>query len=117
MTAGQYRTLLLKHWRLIILCSVLMGAAVALGSLVISSPYQSTATLQLVYLPAHTPVPPSAAETLQTELNLVTSDSILSQVAADYPGLTVAQLKSEIAAQAVSTTRLIQITVSDHNAS
>ena len=43
----------------------------------------------------------TADQTLQTEANLVTSDSILAQVVAPYPGLTAAQLKSEMAAEVV----------------
>jgi Mrp family chromosome partitioning ATPase/capsular polysaccharide biosynthesis protein len=116
MTAEHYRTVLLKYWRFVICCSVLLGCAVALGSFLVASPYQSTATLQLVFLSSTASAQATANQTLHTELNLVTSDSILSQVAARYPGLTVGQLKGEIAAQIPSPASLLQITVSDPDA-
>ncbi len=116
MATEQYRNGLLKHWRLILLCSLLVGAGVALGSFWSPSTYQSTATVQLV-IPSPTPALQSAAtQMLQTEVKLATSDSILAQVAAKYPGLTTAQLKGEVAASVVSSTQLFQVTVTDRDA-
>jgi capsular polysaccharide biosynthesis protein len=116
MATEQYRNVLLKHWRLILLCSVLVGAGVALGSFLSPPTYQSTVTVQLV-IPSPTPALQSGAtQALQTEVKLATSDAVLSQVVVNYPGLTTAQLKSEIAASVVSATQLFQVTVADHDA-
>ena len=126
MTAEHYRNVLLKHWPLIILCSVLLGVGAAIGSLFVPPVYQSTVTIQLV-------IPSSDAsllgttneiaqslisrmdQTLQTEVDLATSNSILTEVVTHYPGLTVEQLKSEVSAVALPNTRLFQITVSDRD--
>lgn len=126
MTAEYYRNMLLKHWRLIIFCSLLLGAGAALGNLLVTPVYQSTVMIQLVVaspdaslLERSTTDPVTVSflartdQMVQTEVNLATSDSILAQVAARYPGLSAAQLKGKVVALAVPQTRLFRITVTD----
>ncbi len=128
MTAEHYRNVVLRHWRLIIFCSLLLGAGAGVGSLLVTPVYQSTVTLQLVIaspdaaLLEQTTTDPVTLSfqtrtdrMVQTEVNLATSDSILTQVAARYPGLSVAQLKGEVVALTVPNTQLLRITVSDRD--
>ena len=126
MTAEHYRNELLKHWRLIILFSFLIGASAAIGSLLVSPVYLSTVTVQMVIPPADASLLGSTNQitqsfitrmdqTIQTEVDLATSNSILSHVVAHYPDLTVEQLRSEVSAQAVQNTTLFQVTVSDRD--
>lgn len=126
MTTEYYRNILLKHWRLIVLCSFLAGAGAVIGSLFVPATYQATVTVQ-----SATPSPDASLlgstnqvtqslitrmdQTLQTEVDLATSDSVLAQVGAHYPGLTVAQLKSEVTAQIVNNSQLFQVTVTDRD--
>ena len=129
MTAEYYRNILLKRWRLIILCSFLLGAGAAVGSLFVPSVYQSTVTIQLVMSPADATLLSSTdASTkdfiitqtnqyLQTEVDLASSNTILAQVVVHYAGLSAEQLKSEVLALAVTNSRLFQVTVSDHDPS
>ncbi len=116
MLAEHYRNSILKHWLLILMCSVLTGVAVGLGSYLIAPTYQSTATVQLVTFSTSPAAITAANQLLQTEANLATSASIVGQVARHYPGLTTAQLQAETSAPVVASTQLIQITVTDHSA-
>ncbi|HLW01584.1 MAG TPA: Wzz/FepE/Etk N-terminal domain-containing protein [Ktedonobacterales bacterium] len=115
MGTEYYRSLLLKHWRLIIICIVLTGIGAGIGSFLAHSKYESTATIQLVSYSSDTSSVAAASQTLQTEAKLATSNSILEQVTAHYPGLTIPQLYSEIAASVPSSTQLIEITVTDED--
>jgi capsular exopolysaccharide synthesis family protein len=124
MTAEHYRNVLLKQWRLIIFCSLFLGVGAAIGSLFIPQVYQSTVTIQLVIPSADASLIGSTNNTVlsfqartdrtnQTEVNLATSDPMLTKVVTRYPGLTAEQLKSEVSARVVENTNLFQITVSD----
>lgn len=114
MTTEYYRNLLLKHWRLPILCSVLMAAGAALGSLFVAALYQSTATVQVMMPSSDSSSLASASQTIQTENELATSDLILAQVVVLYPGLTAMQLKSEVTT-AIVNDQLLKIIVTDRD--
>lgn len=115
MRANDYRDLLLKQWRLIILCALFVGIGAALGSFLIPTTYQSTVTVQLITPSVNTTLLGGADRILQTETTLATSDTILAQVVTQYPGLTTDQLKKEITTQTVDNTDLFQITISDRD--
>lgn len=113
MTTQYYRNLVLKHWRLPLLFSLLMAGGAALGSLFVVH-YQSTATVQVVIPSSDSSSSALANQTLQTEDSLATSDSILAQVVVHYPGLTAAQLKSEVTT-AIAGNLLLKIFVIDRD--
>lgn len=115
MTAEYYRNVLLKHWRLIILCTLLMTAGAAIGSLFAPPLYQSRATIQLGIPPSGALSPDMVSGTLQSEANLANGDSMLAQVVVHYPGLTIEKLRGELALQVVQSTRLLLITILDRN--
>ncbi len=116
MTAEYYRDILLKRWRLILLCTLLVAVGTAVGSLFIPALYQSTVTVQLITPSVNVSLLGGADRVLQTETTLATSDLVVAQVVAHYPGLTTDQFKKEISAQAIDNTDLFQLTVSDHDA-
>jgi Mrp family chromosome partitioning ATPase len=115
MTGEYYRSLLLKHWRLIIIFGLVTGIGVGIGSFFIAPKYTSTASIQLVSFDSDASAVTAANQTIQTEMKLATSNSILGQVASQYPGLTIGQLSSEIAVASGSTTHVIDITVTDRD--
>jgi len=103
MTAAHYRDLLLRHWRLIITCTLLVGLGALVGSLFMKHVYQAIAVTR--YDGSNT--------TMQTDVQLATSAPVLSAVASHYPGLSVQQLAGEVSASLEQNTQLLQIIVQD----
>jgi len=118
MTARYYRDLILRLWWLLALCTLFFGAGAFAGSYFLFPTYQSAALVQVVIRGPSTTVNTLTVtdRITRTEAQLATSDSLLTQIASQYRGLTEAKLKSEVSVTALANTQLVQITVQDSDA-
>src|ERR1700738_4550655 len=96
MTLEHCWSLLIKRWKLIVACIVIVGGGAYLGSRLITPIYQSTV---LVRVAIHTVSNTAdyngllaSDQLVQTEALLATSDPILRDVVTRHPDLTVDQL-------------------------
>jgi Mrp family chromosome partitioning ATPase len=114
MTFEQYWAILVRRWKLILLCSLLVGAGAYAGSKRITRLYQSTALVRVVDNSDRSVYNALLAseQLTQTEVDLATSDLVLRAVAARY-GMTVAQLSNEVTAVTKLNTQLFEIDVRD----
>jgi len=117
MTLEQHLIKLVKRWKLIVICIVLLGVAAYIGSRLMTPIYQSTALVQITI---HSNVNQSdyngllASDLLvQTEATLATSDPVLREVASHYPGLSIEQLSKEVTTAPKTNTQLFEIDVQD----
>src|SRR5438128_1668295 len=93
MALEQYRGALLKRWKLIILCFLVVGLGAYIGSKLMTPLYQSTALVEVTVRSDSNQVDINSSEELaQTEAQLAISNPVLSEVTSHYPGLTVGQL-------------------------
>jgi Mrp family chromosome partitioning ATPase len=113
MTSMHYRDLLLRHWRLLLLCMVLAGCGAGIGSFFLPAVYQSTVVIEVVISPANGPLLTSPVVYIQTQMHLATSDAVLSEVAATHSDVPLAQLRNEVSTAAITNTHLFQIIVQD----
>ncbi|HLW03732.1 MAG TPA: Wzz/FepE/Etk N-terminal domain-containing protein [Ktedonobacterales bacterium] len=115
MTAARYRNLLFKQWPLVALCIVLAGTGAGISSRFVPPVYQSMATLRLDAPSEDTLLLAQPEALLQTEVQLVTGQSILTEVSAQFAGVSVALLRREVSAAVLPDTVMVQITVLDHS--
>ncbi|MDQ6660229.1 MAG: Wzz/FepE/Etk N-terminal domain-containing protein, partial [Chloroflexota bacterium] len=116
MTFGQFWSICLKQWRLILVCFILVGIGAYVGSKIITPLYQSTALVQVAIDAGNANVINSllaSDQLVQTEATLATSDPVLREVASHYKGLTVDQLAKEVTATPKLNTQLFAIDVLD----
>ena len=117
MTFDQYWSTLLKRWKLIVICFVVIGLGTFIGSKLMTPIYQSTATIRISISAGTSQADISnllaSDQLVQTEAQLATSYQVLSEVATRYPGLTVDELAKNVTSVAESNTQLFQINVSD----
>src|SRR6266566_7517629 len=109
MTLEQYLTILIKQWKLLLICFFLVGAGAFGGSKLMTPLYQSSALVQVVI--RSNPATQSNYENLlaseqlvQTEATLATSDPVLREVASHYPSLSVIQLAGEVSSSPKTST-------------
>lgn len=117
MTFDQYWSILLKRWKLIVTCFVVIGLGTFIVSKLMTPIYQSAATIRISISAGTSQADISnllaSDQLVQTEAQLATSYQVLSEVAAHYPGLTVDELAKNVTSVATSNTQLFQINVSD----
>src|SRR5436309_9204083 len=117
MTLEQSWSALLKRWKLIILCLMLVGLGTYIGSRLMTPVYQSTALVEITIRSSNYQADISsllASEQLaQTEAQLAISDPVLREVASHYQGLTAEQLAKAATVTLRSNTQLFQLDVSD----
>src|SRR5918911_3331752 len=96
MALEQYWDALIKRWKLIILCLVIVGLGAYIARKLMPPQYQSMALIEVSIRSSNNQADISslmASEQLvQTEAQLAISDPILREVASHYPGLTAGQL-------------------------
>ncbi len=118
MTLEQYWTVLLKQWKLIVICFVIVGIGAFIGSKLMKPLYQSTALVQVVIRSSNNNQSDytnlmASDQLVQTEATLATSDPVLREVASHYPDLTAIQLAKEVSSTTKLNTQLFQIDVVD----
>ncbi len=117
MTLEKFGRALIKHWWLIIICFLAVGAGAYLGSKSIKPAYQSLALVQVTIRSNNNLVDYNSLlasdQLVQTEAILATSDSVLREVAQHYQNLSVEQLAKEVTAAPKLNTQLFEIDVQD----
>ena len=117
MTFEQFYRILIKHWRLVVICSLLVGLGAFFGTKQMTPLYQSSALVEIVFIPGNTQSNYDSLlagqQLAQTEAPLATSNPVLREVASHYRGLTVEQLAGEVTATATTNTQLVEIDVKD----
>lgn len=120
MIAGYCRTAMVKHWRLIIVCSMAFGLIVCVVSKLLTPVYQSTALLQIIPHAMGSRMQDNSElagdQLIQTVAQLAVSAPVVSAVAARYPGLNGQQLAREVSATPRYHTQLLAIVVEDASA-
>src|SRR6266849_2691018 len=118
MTFEQYWTILVKRWRLILTCFVVVGLGAYLGSKLMTPLYQSSALVKVTIRSSNNNQADynsllASDELVGTEAQLATSDTVLRAVASNYPGLTPQALAKEVTAASKLNTQLFEIDVLD----
>ena len=116
MTLIHYWTILVKQWRIIILCFVLVGLGTYIGSKLQKPLYQSSALVQVVLRSSNNQSSDytsllASNQLVQTESQLAVSDPVLREVASHYNGLTVEELSKEVTTSVKLNTQLFEIDV------
>ncbi len=118
MTFEQYWTILIKRWKLIVICFLFVGAGSFVGSKLIKPLYQASALVQVVIRSGSSNSADynnllASDQLVQTEAALTTSDPVLREVASHYPGMSVGQLAGEVSTAIKANTQLFEIDVVD----
>ena len=118
MTFIHYWTILVKQWRIIILCFVLVGLGTFIGSKLQKPLYQSSALVQVVLRASNNQSSDytsllASDQLVQTESQLAVSDPVLREVASHYNGLTVEELSKDVTSSVKLNTQLFEIDVLD----
>ena len=117
MTLEQYWTIIVKRWRLIIICFLVVGVGAFIGSRLLTPLYQSTVLIQIAVSSTSNQADYysllASDQLTQTEAKLATSTPVLSEVASHYRGLTAAELSNEVTATPTLNTQLFEIDVVD----
>src|SRR5260221_5508105 len=117
MTLEQYWTILIKQWKLVVICFLLVGTGAFVGSKLMKPLYQSSTLVQVVIRDGNNQANYNnllASEQLvQTDATLATSDPVLREVASHYPHLSVIQLAGEVFSSPKTNTQLFEIDVVD----
>ncbi len=115
MTLGQFWTIILKRWKLIFICFLLLALGTYVGNKYTKPLYQSSSLIEVAISSSGSDINNLLAsdQLVQTEAVLATSDPVLREVASHYTGLTPEQLKVEVTAAPKLNTQLFEIDVLD----
>jgi len=117
MTFEQYWTIMLKQWKIIVICFVVVGAGAFIGSKLMKPLYQSTALVQVIIRSSGNNQSDltnlmASDQLVQTDATLATSDPVLRDVAS-HSGLSPTTLAKEVSSTPKTNTQLFQIDVID----
>jgi Mrp family chromosome partitioning ATPase/capsular polysaccharide biosynthesis protein len=119
MSSTQYWAVLIKKWKLIATCFVLVGLGAYIASKLMTPLYQSSVLIQITFNSASSQSDYNSLlagdQLVQTEAQLATSEAVLGEVASHYQGMTLEQLQREVTAGARPNTQLFEINVLDPN--
>src|SRR5215469_2035294 len=117
MMLEQYWAKLIKQWRLIVACFLVVGLGALFVSKLMTQFYQSTVLVQVAVRSGSSAVDYNdllaSDDLVQTEVTIATSDPVLREVASHYPGLTAGQLSREVTATSRLNTQIFEIDVQD----
>jgi tyrosine-protein kinase len=117
MTIEKHLLALVKRWKLLVMCLVLLGLAAYIGSILMTPIYQSVALVQIAFKSNNNQSDLTSLlasdQLVQTEASLAVSDQVLHEVASHYPGLSVEQLSKHVSASPKNNTQLFEIDVQD----
>src|SRR5207237_4054482 len=117
MTFAQYWATLIKQWKLIVICFVLVGVGSYAVSKLLTPLYQSSVLINVAVRSANNQSDYTSLlasdQLVQTEAQLATSDPVLSEVASHYADLTVGRLSNEVASSYKLNTQLFEFDVVD----
>lgn len=119
MTLEQFWKILVKQWKLILICFVVVGAGTFGGSKLMKPIYQSSTLIQVAINSGNSAASYdnllASEQLVQTEADLATSTPVLNMVVSKYPDLTIGELAQEVSSSPVTNTQLFQIIVADHS--
>jgi Mrp family chromosome partitioning ATPase/capsular polysaccharide biosynthesis protein len=118
MTFEQYWTILIKQWKIVVLCFLFVGVGTFIGSKLMTPIYQSTALVQVDIRSSSNNQADynsllASDQLVQTEAALATGDPVLREVASHYPNLPMEQLVGEVSSTVRTNTQLFEIDVVD----
>ena len=117
MTFGQYWTIVAKHWKLILVCFLLVGISAYVVSKFMRPVYSSTVLVDVSVRSSNNQTSYDSLlasdQLVQTEAQLAVSDPVLREVASHSPGLTEEQLARQVTATVKLNTELLEIDVQD----
>ena len=116
MALVHYWTILVKQWKIIVICFVLVGLGAFIGSKLQKPLYQSSVLVQVVLQSSSNQSSDytsllASDQLVQTESQLAVSDPVLREVASHYNGLTVEGLSKEVTSSVKLNTQLFEIDV------
>ena len=122
MTFAQFGAIVIKRWRLVVICFLVVGIATLIVTWYMPPTYQSTAWVQINLTVSSKGQPDynsavGAENLVQTEAQLATANSVLESVASHYPGMTVDHLARAITSTPQTGTLLFEVTAKDSSAS
>lgn len=116
MSLEQYWTILVKQWKLIITCLVVVGIGAYIGSRLLTPLYQSS-TLVQVSIRSNNQADYNnllaSDQLVQTEAKLAVSDPVLTEVASHFPDMTADKVLKEATVTTTLNTQLFEIDVLD----
>ena len=119
MTLERYWATVLKQWKFIVLCFVVVGLGAFVGSKVTTPVYRSIVLVQISLRSSNSQADINSLlasdQLVQTEAALATSDTVLSEVASHYKGMTLQQLSTKVTSTPRLNTQLFEIDVLDPN--
>ena len=117
MTLEQYWIILIKQWKLVVTCFIIIGLGAYIGSKLMKPIYQSSVLVQVAIQSGNNQGQYdnllASEQLIQTESQLAVSDPVLREVASHYPGLTADQLSKQVTSSAKLNTQLFEIDVQD----
>jgi capsular exopolysaccharide synthesis family protein len=118
MTIEQYWTILIKRWKLVVICFVFVGVGTFIGSKLMKPLYQSSVLVQVVISSSNNNSANydnllAGEQLVQTEADLAVSNPVLREVASHYPGLSEIQLAEKVSSSSKTSTQLFEIDVVD----
>ena len=117
MTLERYWSILLKQWKLILACLLLVGLGAYIGSKLMTPIYESSVLVEVDIRSGNNQADYSSLlasdQLVQTESELTTSDPVLREVASHYKWLTAEQLAREVASSVKVNTQIFEIDVQD----
>jgi non-specific protein-tyrosine kinase len=118
MTLEQYWAILVKQWKLVVICFLFVGVGAFIGSELMKPLYQSSVLIQVVIRSGSSNQADynnllASEQLVQTEATLATSDPVLHEVASHYPDLSAIQLAREVSSSPKTSTQLFEIDVVD----
>ena len=117
MTLERYWATMLKQWKLIVLCFVMIGAGSYVGSKLTTPIYQSAVLVQVALHSSSSQADINSLlasdQLVQTDAALATSNTVLSEVASHYKGMTLQRLTPMVTSTAKLNTQLFEIDVQD----
>lgn len=117
MTFAQHWATLIKQWKLIVICFVLVGVGSYTVSKLLTPLYQSSVLINVAVHSANNQSDYTSLlasdQLVQTEAQLATTDPVLREVASHYPGLSPEDLSKRVTSSARPNTQLLEIDVLD----
>lgn len=118
MTLEQFWSILIKQWKLILICFLLVGLGAFIGSKLMKPLYQSSVLVQVSIRSSNNNQANyndllASDQLVQTESTLAESNVVLTEVASHYPDLTASELAGEVSSSPKTNTQLFEIDVVD----
>ena len=118
MTLEHYWTVLLKQWKLILGCFLLVGLGTLIVSKLTTPLYQATALVQVTASSSSNSQTDytnllASDQLVQTEAELAASGPVLNEVASHYPGMSAGMVAKEASSSPTLNTQLFQVVVLD----